>query len=392
MKNRKWLIIGLLGMIEIALCIGIVGVSWFSLSVIRANSWVMGREQVSVSATEEQTYPMSGAATLSVDNTFGKVTITGGPSQQIAVKAIKTAYHNTEAEAQQFLSQIKINTTQIGNQVTIEVVPPSGFLQNTLVSVEFIINVPTDTAVRVDSEQGEIILAGVAGGAQLSTSFGDVEADDITGTLSIDTKSGQVTARHIHAAAQVIEISSDFGSIRLEDALATAITLRSKSGELHLTQVVATETVVGETDFGGVLLENVKSPVYQMTTKSGAIEIRAVSGRMTAQTDFGDVTITEASEVTLELSTKNGAITFAGTLGSGPHTIATDFGNIRLTLPQSVAFDFDFTTDFGKIKSEFPMTINGTPDQEHWQGMINQGGALVTASTKSGNISLEIAH
>jgi len=61
-----------------------------------------------------------------------------------------------------------------------------------------------------------------------------------------------------------------------------------------------------------------------------------------------------------------------------------------LTCAAGSAFDFDFQTDFGKIKSDFELTFKGVPDEDHWVGKVNEGGSKVTAATQNGNITIEI--
>ena len=82
-------------------------------------------------------------------------------------------------------------------------------------------------------------------------------------------------------------------------------------------------------------------------------------------------------------------ISAAGSLAEGGHSIQTRFGDVRLRLPQDAAFNFDLQTRFGKISSDFPVTVQGTLDENHWVGVANGGGPKLTASTQNGNIAIE---
>jgi DUF4097 and DUF4098 domain-containing protein YvlB len=148
--------------------------------------------------------------------------------------------------------------------------------------------------------------------------------------------------------------------------------------------------VIAKSDFGEVTLSKVEAGSYDLDTSSGEITLEGASGAVKAHTDFGNIEVTEAEAVTLDLNTDSGAITFAGSLGDGPHILKTDFGSVNLSLPEETALDFDLSTDFGKIKSDFPITIQGEQEQTHWQGTINGGGESLTAETSSGDISIEI--
>ena len=97
-----------------------------------------------------------------------------------------------------------------------------------------------------------------------------------------------------------------------------------------------------------------------------------------------------SAETTLDLYTKSGTVQFSGPLGLGPHSLKTVFGDIQVFLPQDTALSFDLQTDFGKLKTEFPITLEGDVKQDHWRGTLNGGGAELEANTNSGDISFEI--
>jgi hypothetical protein len=70
--------------------------------------------------------------------------------------------------------------------------------------------------------------------------------------------------------------------------------------------------------------------------------------------------------------------------------LRSSFGGIRLVLPQDATFAFDLETGFGKIHSDFPIQIEGAPDENHWRGTTGGGGtAKLLVSTQNGNITLE---
>jgi len=87
--------------------------------------------------------------------------------------------------------------------------------------------------------------------------------------------------------------------------------------------------------------------------------------------------------------TSSGSVSFAGSLGAGPHSLRTDFGDIVLRLPADAAATFDLGTDFGSIHSDFPVTLSGDMDATAWQGTLGGGGPRLTVHTSSGSIRLE---
>jgi DUF4097 and DUF4098 domain-containing protein YvlB len=125
-----------------------------------------------------------------------------------------------------------------------------------------------------------------------------------------------------------------------------------------------------------------------LKTQNGRVTVNGARGRIKAQSDFGDVDVS-AEDAVVTLISNNGKVSFNGTLIDGEHTFQSDFGDITLTLPADLALNFDLKTDFGKIKSDLPVTISGEIDEKHWIGTINGGGAKLTASTQNGNITIQ---
>lgn len=392
----KWLMAGALILALLASCAGIVAILWFSIARASTGgvSWrFFTVETVSAEGDEEQRVTVSGPAALSIENSAGKITVTGGEGDEIVVAAHKTAWGATQAEAEAALAALKVTITQKGNAVTVRVVRPekivvAGSSQSD--EVEFTITVPAETAVTAKADFGDVTLSGTTGDADLQTDFGDIDVQDVKGGVITETSSGKVTAMRVGGEGESVKLESDFGRVVLEDATAREVWLHSSSGATELTQVDASSTVTAKTDFGDVTLEGVTAETYDLRTSSGKITVHGARGTVKAHTDFGNVEVTEATDAKVDLSSSSGSISFAGSLGDGPHTVETDFGGIQLTLPEDTALTFDLQTDFGKINSAFPITTSGELENNHWRGAINGGGASLTASTNSGYITLEI--
>jgi hypothetical protein len=58
-------------------------------------------------------------------------------------------------------------------------------------------------------------------------------------------------------------------------------------------------------------------------------------------------------------------------------------------MPSTQSIDCEIKTGFGKIESDFDITVSGAIEEKHLSGKINDGGGLLTIETQNGNISLE---
>ncbi len=412
---RKWFIVVPLVALELALCAGILAVFWGGYRWAQDNGLRLSAfalDTVSAQGDETQTLPVSGPATLTLDNAAGAVTVTGGTGSEIVISAHKTAWGATQAEADAALAALKITVTQTGDVIAIKVVQPAEVAligEKRGGSVDFTIAVPADTALKIHTDFGEVTAGGVTRGADLSTSAGAVSASDLSGdALVLTSDFGDVTleraaAGTVHAATSsgavrlqqvtatgAVTLESDFGSLRFEDGAAERLSATTSSGGVTLTDLSITGAVDAHSDFGNLSVVRVAAEGgYTLGTSSGSVTLTGATGSVTAESGFGDVTITEAEGVTLGAHTSSGRVTFAGSLGAGPHSLRSDFGDIVLRLPPDASATFDLGTDFGSIYSDFPVTLSGDMDATAWQGTLGGGGPRLTVHTSSGSIRLE---
>ena len=149
---------------------------------------------------------------------------------------------------------------------------------------------------------------------------------------------------------------------------------------------------------GAVTAATVSGPVTlggsaSVVSNGGNIIVDGAKGKLKAHTDFGKIVIENATEVTLDLKSNGGAVEFSGSLGDGPHSVASDFGEINLTLPADSKLNVDIQTDFGKIKSDLPIAVTfsgetNTNSGDDITGTITGGGAQLTVKTNGGNVNL----
>ena len=435
MKN-KWLIASILIVILVMLFVAIIYLSWQGLDQARQSGvrWrIFANDIVSAESDEEQRFSADGPTTLDLKNDIGNVTIQAGTADEIVIKAHKTAWGSNQADAEATLENLKVIATQDDNNVTVRVEPIDTVYAFAFRarpdSVAFTITVPVNTTLLTQSNFGDIALSNTTGDANLQTEFGDISVTNTSGSLTVDTNSGKITAQEIQADGQLIDLRSEFGSISLEEATAGNINTHSNSGELKLgnievtgditlgsefgriqfksgkadmlsieansgaiilTDLVIEKPLTTNTEFGDITLLNVDAPSYDLKSNSGKVSLDGARGNVKAHSEFGDIEVINGEQVTLDLQTNSGSVEYSGSLGSGPHTLKTEFGNIDLTIPDDTSLAINLETEFGKVKSDFAITLNGEFSEKQLSGTINEGGARLTASTNSGNIAISI--
>jgi len=431
-KMKRPVVIVLLIVALALVCVGIGSVIFFA-NGFRTNN-PFDRLNISSQLEESKTLKVDveKPLTLKVNSAAGDVTVTGGDVKTVQVKAVKTAYDSSQARADEEVKTVKYTIEQDGNSITLKYeLPKSTNFSNNINTVDFIVTVPIETTLTVDTGFGKVNVSGVKGDADLTNDFGDITVENIEGALSVQTNSGAVEAASVKAGDKNISLNSDFGDITLEKAnganiildtnsgkvtlkdvnaigdltikpdfgdikyengSVASIDIEAKSGKVTLNKVKISKLVKVNDDFGDINLTQVAAVSYDLHTNSGAITVDGAKGSLKASTDFGNIEVTNAQEVTLDLVTKSGNVDFTGTLADAPHIVSSDFGNVTLVIPADSKINVDLKTDFGKIKSEIPITVTITESSndssEQINGTLNGGGGQLTVRTNSGNINI----
>jgi DUF4097 and DUF4098 domain-containing protein YvlB len=431
---KRPIVISLLVIALAFVCLGIGAVIFFAANGGLPTNNPFDVRNISAELEENKTLEVDAEkpVSLNVNSAAGDVTITGAEVETVLVRVVKTAYDSTQERADQEVKTIKYTIEQTGNTVTLKYeLPNSMNFNNKINTVDFIVTVPTETAVHIENSAGEVSVTDVTGNTDIDNDFGAVTLENLEGALSVSTSSGEVSATSIQARKEDIDLHSDFGAITLRNASGNHVTLDSNSGRIMLEDVratgeIQTETDFGDTtfengsgdslsietssgrvslvkvriskeikvldDFGEIELEQASASSYDLDTNSGSITVDGAKGKLKAHTDFGSIQIANAQSVSLDVTTNSGSVEFSGSLGPGPHVVSSNFGEIDLTLPADSKLDVDLSTDFGTIKSDLPITVtlNGSSNSEGDEivGSINGGGDQFTAQTSSGSVTI----
>lgn len=431
---KKGIIIVTLGLALLCLCAAMMGVLLLSFrSMGGLGIFPYANLSVAAEVDEEKQLAVDGPVALSIENSYGNVTISAGADKEVVIAMHKVAYGKNEADAQEAVAAVNVLITQNGNDIDVVFKYPERSSLNiengSSERVDFTIQVPAETKVSAHSDSGDVSLNGVNGIANLTSDYGDISILQLTGELTASTGSGKIEAESIEAGESDITLHSDYGNVALKKANAHKIDLFSGSGNLRLSEIQASDKLnidsnygdidltTGSADaftahtdsgkitlnqvavngalsansnYGNVELAGVQAASYDLNTSSGAITVDGASGSVKAYSGYGNIQIIGGEQVTLDLSTDSGTVEFAGTLGKGPHTLKSDYGSIILSVPAETTLAIDLKTEYGNVKSAIPVTLSGDLDEEHWVGSLNGGGESLTAETSSGDIRIEI--
>jgi DUF4097 and DUF4098 domain-containing protein YvlB len=170
-------------------------------------------------------------------------------------------------------------------------------------SIDVLIEVPTDSDVRGESEIGDFQSGGVLGVIQLKTDVGAVRLAQ-TGPVNLRSGVGEISVEEISGAA---EVNCGSGVVRLGAVDGTA-DVTNGNGKVRVGVVTGAATVKSAN--GSVYVDRALSDITA-SASNGEVQIReVVRGKVTATSKNGavEVGVREGSAAWLELNTSLGHV------------------------------------------------------------------------------------
>ena len=156
---------------------------------------MLASSSLAADVTEEETYSykLDNGGHLSVSNINGSITVTGSSRDSVEIIATK------KADNQDAMDEIEIEITHTSDRITIETEighSDSWFsFGDNSGEVTYEILVPKGTGLEgIESVNGDVIIAGVAGKVVAETVNGDVNCTDLASDAKFSTVNGDVEA------------------------------------------------------------------------------------------------------------------------------------------------------------------------------------------------------
>lgn len=313
-------------------------------------------------------------STIEIQNPRGDISITADDGSGVEVKAHEIAFADSESEAKKIFEAEAAHLTVSGNSVLVK------SDSNTSGRLNLTVTVPKSARVVVDAGHGDVTVAGLGSGLNLTASHGDVHINSIEGSVQVHFPNG----RHDFSAHQVNGDLTTDGDIN----------------DLTLSEVKGKVTQSGEI-LGDVHIENTAGPIHLHTSVTD-LEVANLIGDLTLNSD--DLRVTEAKgqvrvtthskDVDLSqiygdtyVQDRDGRISIEPA-GNYAVEAKNSKGDVELTLPTTASASVNIRTHNGDIVSDFP--IPSTDDENKSANfVIGAGGPKVELSTDNGDIRIK---
>lgn len=263
--------------------------------------------------TEERFSVEAGDVRLvQVEGANGNLEIRGGPGETVAVTATKRVKAGTQGAAEAFAAEVLVAVIQDGERIRVghqHPEPPHGVH----VQVDYAVECPARLGAEVSTQNGNLKVAGLAGGVTASTSNGNAALEGCSGQLEVKSRNGNV-------AIKTADLKGD-GQLTTTNGNVSAEVI---AGQGHLTAVTTNGNV-------SVQLPGGEVPVSARTT-NGNVEIRLPAefcGRVEARTGHGRIH-TDFPLASVESEGKGELVGQIGDAGGAALELQTVTGNLRL--------------------------------------------------------------
>jgi Putative adhesin len=165
--------------------------------------------------------------------------------------------------------------------------------------------------------------------------------------------------------SSVLVTTSGSGDIEIQDA-GSNLKAQTGSGNIRA-HGIAGPAILG-TGSGDIDFQQTAPGDVKAETGSGNLVLRGLSGALKSSTGSGNIEVEGQPTTDWKLST-----------GSG---------NIHLAVGSGARFNLDADTGSGNINVQQPITMQGSLNRHHINGVVNGGGATIRANTGSGDIQI----
>lgn len=235
---------------------------------------------------------------------------------------------------------------------------------------------------RLSTQGGHIQVQDIAGDVDAFTAGGHIVAGNILGNAVLRTGGGHIRAGQIGGRAQ---LETDGGNITLKQAN-SFVSVRTGGGQIDFGEVRG--SVRAQTGGGGIRIITVSGPM-EVESNGGSVCLTRVAGAVQAATAGGNI----QAWINPEATAAGGTVSLPGA-----SQLSSGAGDIVVFLPRNLAATIDAVVDSGgtsHIAADPALPLNFQWDSNrgngtvHAIGTLNGGGAVLKLRSTVGKIRLQ---
>ncbi|MCT4542703.1 MAG: hypothetical protein N4A63_04095 [Vallitalea sp.] len=307
---------------------------------------------------------------LNVDNDKGSIEIQAVETDDVIIKAvIRVSTYKEEEEAMVLTNNIINIDKSMGNTLDIKTNNKIFNYSDTIVYVDFTIEVPKHLDIKLNNSHGDIIAEDIIRKSIIKNSHGNIEIENIDNELIVENKHGNI---HIDNITGVTKVTNSHGRINVENIdsdidiknrhsstifknIKGNVIVKQSHGEVEgnkidkNVEIVAEHTEVkvdgvnGEADIetthNKIDLKNISSNI-NLVNEHGSIDLEKIKGNIKINSTHGSINLDN-----YDILLKN-------------VDIDSTHGSIKINIPNNQQGKFDLRAEHGNINSIIDFEIN----------------------------------
>ncbi len=282
------------------------------LPVLPLQACYFGGLHYRAETTMMQTADHVTGSALEIRTKNGAVDVAAAPElADVSIEVRLRAGGRNQAEADDRLAAARIEVSRVAGVLVIAPVFPEP--QRSGDGASITVRLPDADGVSIDTGNGSVVVAGLAGDLEVETSNGPVRVTGHKGQARIDTSNGSVRVRD-HVGTVSVDTSN--GSVEIE-GVDGAVTADTSNGAIEVT--------LGPDDTGPLHLDtsNGSITVHVGPAFNGAVSLDTSNGSITVRDEVGRIR-------TQTLSASRGQLVIGE--GGAPSRLDTSNGRITMTV------------------------------------------------------------
>ncbi len=234
---------------------------------------------------------------LDVTNDDGSITVTGSDTKTCQVDSVFTIKAPTSEAAKELSKKINIEMIPTSEGLSVKVISPKKTPSNHSFKVDLQINVPGNTNLKLNNEDGNIQVKNLAGKIMIKNEDGNILCENVNADMGIGIEDGDVNIKN--SSFKNCHIRMEDGKIKCEDVRGNFV-FRLEDGSVAVSYAEdASEkyTFNVHSEESNVIINGGVFATCLVNMESGKIDCDKVSGNLDFKLEEGKVKVTYADNV-----------------------------------------------------------------------------------------------
>jgi DUF4097 and DUF4098 domain-containing protein YvlB len=312
----------------------------------------------------------------------GNIIVHAEDAAEIRVTSRKSTRGDNEAEARATADGLHVTVTPTDSGFVVEPQGTSG--NGRTVTVDMEVHVPKGATLRIQSDRGEIQVAGITGSLDINGRQGDIEARQIGGDVTVESSRGDI---RVIGAGGNVRVTGRGSQVELSD-IQGAVTLDGEYyGPLRFSRLPKGVHFVSR--ISDLLVTQLSGRIE--TSGAGDMNIFDAAGNVTLTTTKRDLTLDNVTGK-IHVENRSGNVTLRFPQPPKEQVeISNQSGDIDITMPSKSNFDVNARSDRGEVQCTFPeleSRIERLRNDAVLEGSLGSKGPRIQLHTTYGTIRI----